>query len=44
MSIDDARQKVEAWRRHYHEDRPHSALGNLAPREFVLNDQTNPAG
>lgn len=35
MSLDDAREKVEAWRRHYNEDRPHSALGNLAPREFA---------
>ena len=32
-----ARQKVEAWRRHYNEDRPHSALGNLAPREFAAS-------
>lgn len=23
-SIDDSRAKVEAWRRHYHEERPHS--------------------
>jgi putative transposase len=37
MSIDDARQKVEAWRRHYNEERPHSALGNLSPREFAAS-------
>lgn len=37
MSIGDARQKVEAWRRHYNEERPHSALGNLSPREFAAN-------
>lgn len=37
MSIDDARQKVEAWRRHYNEERPHSALGNLSPREFTAS-------
>ena len=37
MSLDDARQKAEAWRRHYNEDRPHSALGNLAPREFAAS-------
>ncbi|MBX3317170.1 MAG: IS3 family transposase [Phycisphaeraceae bacterium] len=45
MSLDDARSKVEAWRRHYNEERPHSALGNLAPREFAASTgQTCPAG
>lgn len=37
MSIDDARAKVEVWRRHYNEDRPHSALGSLSPREFAVS-------
>ncbi len=37
LSLDDARQKVESWRRHYNGDRPHSALGNLAPREFAAS-------
>ena len=37
MSIDDARTKVEVWRRHYNEDRPHSALGSLSPREFAAS-------
>lgn len=37
MSLDDARSKVEAWRRHYNTDRPHSALGNLAPKEFAAS-------
>ncbi|RVT89296.1 transposase, partial [Rhodovarius crocodyli] len=31
MSLDDARAKLEAWRRDYNEVRPHSALGNKAP-------------
>ena len=35
LSLDDARSKVESWRRHYNVERPHSALGNLAPREFA---------
>ena len=35
LSMDDARRKVETWRRHYNGERPHSALGNLAPREFA---------
>ena len=37
LSLDDAKQKVAAWRRHYNEDRPHSALGNLAPGEFAAS-------
>ena len=34
LSLADAQEKVESWRRHYNGDRPHSALGNLSPREF----------
>ena len=37
LSLDDAKQKVGSWRRHYNEDRPHSALGNLAPKEFAVS-------
>jgi putative transposase len=35
LCLEDARAKAEPWRREYNEDRPHSALGNLAPREFA---------
>jgi putative transposase len=31
----DVRQKIEAWRQDYNDDRPHSALGYRAPREFA---------
>ena len=31
MSLDDARQKMEEWRRDYNEVRPHSAIGNKPP-------------
>jgi hypothetical protein len=31
----DARQRIEEWRCHYNEERPHSALGNLTPRAFA---------
>jgi putative transposase len=31
MSLDDARQKCETWRRGYNEERPHSAIGNKSP-------------
>ncbi len=33
--LDDARWIIEAWRIDYNEVRPHSALGNLTPSEFV---------
>jgi putative transposase len=35
LSIEDAREKVEAWWADYNECRPHSALDNLAPAEFA---------
>ena len=35
LSLEDAREKVEAWRQEYNSTRPHRALGNLAPEEFV---------
>lgn len=31
LTLDDARQKMEHWRRDYNEVRPHSAIGNKAP-------------
>ena len=36
LSLEDAEEKVESWRRYYNGDRPHSALGNLSPREFAV--------
>ena len=35
LSLEDAEEKVESWRRYYNGERPHSALGNLSAREFV---------
>ncbi len=29
LSLEDACEKLEAWRRHYNEKRPHSAIGNI---------------
>jgi len=43
-SLEEARETTEAWRRHYNDDRPHSALGNLAPREFASTGRASPAG
>ncbi len=31
MSLEDARRKMEDCRRHYNEERPHSAIGNKPP-------------
>ena len=31
----DARRKLEAWRRDYNGNRPHSALSGMTPREFA---------
>ncbi|WP_417458600.1 integrase core domain-containing protein [Kordiimonas sp.] len=31
LSLDDAREKMEEWRRDYNEVRPHSAIGNRPP-------------
>lgn len=31
MSLEDAREKLEDWRRYYNEDRPHSGIGQIAP-------------
>jgi putative transposase len=35
MSLPDAREKVEAWRKEYNELRPHSAIGNKPPISLV---------
>jgi len=36
MSLDEARRKCEAWRRHYNEHRPHSAIGQQVPIQLHL--------
>ena len=41
LSLDDARQKMEDWRRDYNEVRPHSAIGNKAPIS-LLNGSSAP--
>ena len=35
LSLEDARDKVEVWRKKYNRYRPHGALGNLTPVEFA---------
>jgi putative transposase len=41
MSLEDAKEKVESWRVHYNSDRPHGALGDLAPEVFALEASKN---
>ncbi|UMY20194.1 IS3 family transposase [Methylobacterium organophilum] len=36
LSLADAKSKIETWRRHYNESRPHTALGWRTPQEFAL--------
>lgn len=43
MSLDDARGKIEAWRQHYNESRPHSALDWATPAEFARRCWLQPA-
>ncbi len=35
MSLEDAWCKIEAWRIHYNQSRPHSALGWMTPSKFA---------
>lgn len=35
LSIEDARCKIEAWRKDYNEFRPHSSIENMTPNEFA---------
>ena len=42
LSLDDAREKIEAWRRDYNEFRPHSSLGSMTPVEFVKKHLKKP--
>jgi len=42
VSLQDARDKIEAWRLDYNGLRPHSALGHLTPEEFIGQSQGRP--
>ena len=35
ISLREARETIEAWRRDYNEVRPHTSLGNRTPQEFT---------
>ena len=43
ISMQDACNKLEQWRRHYNEERPHSAIGNIPLLMLINSDgQTSP--
>lgn len=42
LSLDDAKGKIEAWRRYYNEARPHSALQWRTPAEFARQCRETP--
>ena len=35
LSLDDAKRKIEAWRQHYNESRPHTSMGFVPPSVFA---------
>ena len=43
LSLEDAQNKIDRWRRDYNEHRPHSSLGNQTPAQFALGGRP-PAG
>lgn len=40
LSMADAIERIEEWRWHYNNDRPHTSLGNLTPNEFARQTPT----
>ncbi|MGN7711438.1 integrase core domain-containing protein, partial [Hyphomicrobiales bacterium] len=43
MTLDDARAKMEDWRRDYNEFRPHSAIGNKVPISLMNGSSAPPS-
>jgi putative transposase len=43
LTLADAREKIESWRRNYNEHRPHSSLGQLTPAQFARLGHRLPA-
>ena len=39
-SLEDAREKIEAWRIDYNDSRPHQALKELTPTEYALKSRS----
>ena len=41
VSLEEARRTIEDWRQHYNRERPHSALGYMAPSAFATRLQAS---
>ena len=39
LTLQDAQQKIETWRKQYNKQRPHSSLSGLTPYEFIKEQQ-----
>jgi putative transposase len=39
ISLRNARDTIESWRVDYNENRPHTSLGGLTPKEFMENNE-----
>jgi putative transposase len=39
QSLDEVRKQTEKWFKEYNEERPHDALGDMTPREYLLTQQ-----
>ena len=44
QNLFDARRKIAAWKKEYNEERPHSSLGYLTPKEFSTSMRAAEAG
>lgn len=38
LTLADAQEKLETWRKYYNEDRPHGAIGNVPPMSLINVD------
>ena len=36
LSLQEAQEKIEAWRQEYNESRPHKALNHLSPSQYAV--------
>ena len=39
QTLQEVREQTEKWLKEYNEERPHDALGDLSPREFLLTQK-----
>jgi putative transposase len=41
LSLEDAKEKIEGWRKEYNEFRTHSSLNDITPKEFIEQYKAN---